>query len=50
MLLSKQEKTNVRQMKTSESHHGAYGQDLTRHQEILRGLEEAAVTLLETHW
>lgn len=35
-------KTNVQQIKTSESHHGAYRQDLTRHQEILRGLEGAA--------
>lgn len=38
-------------MKTSESLHGAYGQDLTRHEETLRGLEGAAeLTLLETHW
>lgn len=44
MLLSKQEKTNARQMKPPESAHGAYGQGLTRHQEIVRGLEGAAAS------
>ena len=42
MLLPKQEKTNARQMKTSERHHSGYGQDLTRHHEIIRGLEGAS--------